>query len=170
MWIRSSRRGWDLTIVDEIYSRRGWDLTIVDEIYPSWMRSSRLERLYCQCLIRRFATWLGSIKASSNTMESERRQIKQCWQKVLKIQKIPLLIFVKHIYYSMFFGCTTMSRGPFNFSFFLQPLTEKFSSGDAGQSFEPGLCSATPHPISLPRSRHNKPEKPHRHTEICYYF
>ncbi len=44
------------------------------------------------------ATVLGSIKASSDAVESEERQMKQCWMQYIeeeKIKKIPLFIFTK---------------------------------------------------------------------------
>ncbi len=43
-------------------------------------------------------TVLGSIKASSDTVESEGRQMKPCWMLYIeeeKIKKIPLFIFTK---------------------------------------------------------------------------
>ncbi len=58
--------------------------TFLDE----WMRSSRVgrERLTANAVV---ATFLGSIPASSDTVESEGRQMKQCW--ISNIKKSPFL-------------------------------------------------------------------------------
>jgi hypothetical protein len=59
------------------------------------MRSSRwFERLTANAKV---ATDLGSISASSDTTESEGRQMKQCLIKYIKNPKIPLLSFYFYI-------------------------------------------------------------------------
>ncbi len=171
MWIRSSRRGWDLTIVDEIYRRRGWDLTIVDEICirRGWDLTEWLERLTANA---KFATWLGSIKASSDTVESERRQIKQCWQKYKKSKKSPCLYFY-NIFIIRCFSVVLL--------LWVEDLSTSLSSynhsqkslvlGTPSKVSNPGrsTCSSLMHkqlshtpPNSLPRPSH---DKPHPHTE-----
>ncbi len=52
---------------------------MVDKIWPSseWDLAEWLERLTV-------VTVLGSIPASSDTVESERQQMKQCWIKYIK--------------------------------------------------------------------------------------
>ncbi len=63
--------------------------------FLNWMRSSRIcgwsSRVQvrasdCQCQI---ATVLGSIPASSDTVKSEGRQIKQCWIQYMKKKNLP---------------------------------------------------------------------------------
>ncbi len=110
VWMRSSRCGRDLTLCGWAPAEFLWmrssrvvwmrsSRVCVDEIYPSvWMRSSRvcgwdlaecLERLTANAVV---ATALGSNRASSDTVESERRQMRQCWISYIKnIQKIPPL-------------------------------------------------------------------------------
>ncbi len=65
-----------------------------------WMRSSLVVRASgCQCQNRN-STVLDSIPTSSDTVESEGRQIKQCWIQYIeekKSKKIPLLKkIIKH--------------------------------------------------------------------------
>ncbi len=64
-WMRSTQCGWDLT-------KCGWDLA-------NW-----LERLAVNAKV---ATVLGSILASSDTVESEGRQMKQCRITYIKRRK-----------------------------------------------------------------------------------
>ncbi len=94
---------WDLAIVNEIYSQ------VVGEIWPSvdefysrvwmrsgwvWMRSGRVWMRSGRVRMRSGRVWmrsrapdcscqrrniLGSIRASTNTVESEGRHMKQCW-------------------------------------------------------------------------------------------
>jgi hypothetical protein len=56
----------------------------VDEIYLAEL----IERLIASAEV---ATVLGSILASTDTVESEGRQMKLCWKKLQKIGKIPPL-------------------------------------------------------------------------------
>ncbi len=65
--MRSSQSGWDP-------AESGWDLA-------EW-----LERLTANAVV---ATVLGSIPASSDTVESEGRQMKQCWISYIKKKKNP---------------------------------------------------------------------------------
>ncbi len=64
----------------------GWDLAWVDEISPKWMRHRRvrLDRLNV-AKKKSFCTVLGSIPhPPPQTVESEWRQMKQCWLKYIK--------------------------------------------------------------------------------------
>ncbi len=65
LWMRSIR------VVDEIYPSCAWDLAKYGWDLVEW-----LERLTANAAV---ATVLGSIPASSDTVESEGRQMKQCW-------------------------------------------------------------------------------------------
>ncbi len=51
-----------------------------------WDLAACLKRLTANAVV---AIVLGSIPASSDTMESEGRQMKQCWVSYIKIQKNP---------------------------------------------------------------------------------
>jgi hypothetical protein len=78
LWMRS-RRVW-------MRSSRVWMRSnrVVDEMAELWMRSSRLWMRSSRVVIERLAanakvaTVLGAIPASSDAVESEGRQMKQC--------------------------------------------------------------------------------------------
>ncbi len=73
MWMRYSRAcGWDL-------SDCGWDLAEC-----GWNLAKWLERLTANAEV---ATVLASIPASSDTVKSEGRQMKQCWILYIKKKK-----------------------------------------------------------------------------------
>ncbi len=81
--MRSSRVwGWDLAELGMRSRREGMRSSRV----WGWDLAERLERLTANAKV---ATVLGSIPASSGTVESEGRQMKQCWIKYLKILKNP---------------------------------------------------------------------------------
>ncbi len=75
-WWDLAECGWDL-------AEYGWDLAEC-----GWDLAEWLERLTANAVV---ATVLGSIPASSDTVESEGRQMKQCWISYIKrkIQKNP---------------------------------------------------------------------------------
>ncbi len=67
------------------------------------MRSGRLllERQTVNAIVA-IVTVLGSVPASSATVESEGRQMKQCWIKYWQFLKIPPLIDFKILFQSIF--------------------------------------------------------------------
>ncbi len=64
----------------------------MDEIYSRvWLERLTANKYVAYAVV---ATVLGSIPASSDTVESEGRQMKQCWMSYIKkVQKITLAIF-----------------------------------------------------------------------------
>ncbi len=69
------RDGWDLAESGWDLAESGWDLA-----ESGWDLAEKLERLTANAKV---ATVLGSIAASSDTVESEGRQMKQCWIKYI---------------------------------------------------------------------------------------
>jgi hypothetical protein len=98
-WMRSSRvSGWDLAE----YSR--WD----PAEYSGWDLAEWLERLTVNVAV---ATVLGSIPASSDTAESEGRQMKQCWISYITKSKNPsfrLQIWVYNISFAWTIFCISL--------------------------------------------------------------
>ncbi len=82
--------GWDLAESGWGLAESGWDLADCgwDLVDCGWDLVEWLERLTVNAVV---ATALGSIPASSDTVETEGRQMKQCWiSYIKKIQKSPL--------------------------------------------------------------------------------
>jgi len=111
--------GWDLSgmfmrsirVADAIYSSCGWDFDkwawdlqpSVDEIWTScgWDLAQCLDLLYVTAKV---AAFLGSIPTSSDRVESEGRQMKQCLKKYTKNpRKIPQ----NPLYFIFFYGYFT---------------------------------------------------------------
>ncbi len=71
-------------VVDKSAVSCGWDLAC------GWDIAERLERLTANAVV---ATALGLIPASSDTVESEGRQMKQCWTSYIRREKIQKSLF-----------------------------------------------------------------------------
>ncbi len=104
--------GWDLALWMISSRVGGWDLT-------EW-----LERLTANAVV---ATVLGSITASSDTVESEGRQMKQCWISYRKKEKL-----IKKQWSSLNFS------NPARVTFLFLLYASNMSLGGAGGGIESG--------------------------------